>query len=255
VFPRHRARVAEHGPVILVGHSLGGSTLTRVANTAPDLLFRIVYLSAYCCVASPTVPSYAPAEAAPESPLGRARRIALLGNPTRTGVSRTNPRTGDPDMFAVQHALLMADLEPAHVQAVLAYATQPDEPLQVILANAQVDPDTRGRLPRSYIRTSHDEVIRARRRCSQGSCAWAPPRERPTARAGQQRKAPRGSTLVGDLLHFYSNTPQLLADLESVTWTVRRADLQDEPTLSRLPRRPHPAKHRPAPRRQHPSRR
>jgi hypothetical protein len=55
---------------------------------------------------------------------------------------RTNPRTGDPDVFAVQHALLMADLDPAPVPAVLAYATQPDEPLQVILANAQVDPET-----------------------------------------------------------------------------------------------------------------
>jgi transposase-like protein len=33
------------------------------------------------------------------------------------------------------------------------------------------------------------------------------------------------------LLHTYSNTPQLRADLESVSWTVRRAHLQDEPTL------------------------
>jgi transposase-like protein len=33
------------------------------------------------------------------------------------------------------------------------------------------------------------------------------------------------------LLHTYSNTPELLTELESVTWTVRRSDLQDEPTL------------------------
>jgi len=50
-------RVAEHGPVVLVGHSLGGSTLTRVANAAPELLARIVYLSAYCCVSSPAMRS------------------------------------------------------------------------------------------------------------------------------------------------------------------------------------------------------
>jgi pimeloyl-ACP methyl ester carboxylesterase len=152
-------RVAEHGPVVLVGHSLGGSTLTRVANTAPDLLARIVYLSAYCCVASPVVPAYAPTDPPPDSPLGRARRTVFLGNPGRTGVSRTNPRTADPNILAVQHALLMADLNPAYVPAVLAYATQPDEPLQVILADARVDPATWGRLPRTYIRTSHDEVI------------------------------------------------------------------------------------------------
>lgn len=33
------------------------------------------------------------------------------------------------------------------------------------------------------------------------------------------------------LLHTYPNTPELLTDLEPLTWTVRRADLQDEPTL------------------------
>jgi hypothetical protein len=62
-------------------------------------------------------------------------------------------------VLAVQHVLLMADLDSAYVPAVLAYATQPDEPLQVILADAQVNPETSGRLPRTYIRTSHDEVI------------------------------------------------------------------------------------------------
>ena len=152
-------RVAEHGPVVLVGHSLGGSTLTRVANAAPDLLARIVYLSAYCCVSSPTVPAYTPTASGPDSPLGRARATVFLGHPGRIGAARTNPRSGDPEVLAAAHALLMADLDPAQVPAVLAYATQPDEPLQVVLADAQVDPATWGRLPRTYIRTSHDEVV------------------------------------------------------------------------------------------------
>lgn len=33
------------------------------------------------------------------------------------------------------------------------------------------------------------------------------------------------------LLHTYSNTPELLTDLEAVSRTLRRTDLQDEPTL------------------------
>jgi len=152
-------RVAEHGPVILVGHSLGGSTLTRVANAAPDLLARIVYLSAFCCVASPVVSAYTPTDPDPGSPLGRARATVFLGHPGRTGASRTNPRSAAPEVLAAAHALLMADLDPAQVPAVLAYATQPDEPLQVIFADAQVDPATWGRLPRTYIRTTRDEVI------------------------------------------------------------------------------------------------
>jgi len=152
-------QLAEHGPIILVGHSLGGSTVTQVANTAPELLTRIVYLSAYCCTASPTVLAYTPTQPKPASPLERARDIAFVGNPGLTKAARTNPRTGDPDVLATQHALLMADLDPARVPAVLAYATQPDEPLQLILADAQAHAATWGRLPRTYIRTTQDEVI------------------------------------------------------------------------------------------------
>ena len=33
------------------------------------------------------------------------------------------------------------------------------------------------------------------------------------------------------LLHTYSNTPELLTELESLLWMVWRADLHDEPTL------------------------
>ncbi|MGV9298913.1 alpha/beta hydrolase [Amycolatopsis sp. NPDC003676] len=43
-------RVCEHGPVILLGHSRGGFTVTSVANAVPDLLARTVYVSAWCCV-------------------------------------------------------------------------------------------------------------------------------------------------------------------------------------------------------------
>jgi hypothetical protein len=34
------------------------------------------------------------------------------------------------------------------------------------------------------------------------------------------------------LLHHYSNTPDLLRDLEAVFWMVQRDDLEDDPRLS-----------------------
>lgn len=43
-------RARAHGPVVLVGHSRGGLTLTAVANTAPHLVDHLVYVSAWCCV-------------------------------------------------------------------------------------------------------------------------------------------------------------------------------------------------------------
>ena len=152
-------RVAEHGPVVLVGHSMGGSTVTGVANTAPELLARIVYLCAYCCVALPSVPAYAPTPDTADSLLTHARQVVWIGDPARTGASRTNPRTADPQVLATQHALFMADLDPALVPAALNYALQPDESLHAILADAQVNPATWAALPRTYIRTTHDRVL------------------------------------------------------------------------------------------------
>ncbi|MCI2417904.1 alpha/beta hydrolase [Saccharopolyspora sp. K220] len=152
-------RAAEHGPVVLVGHSMGGSTVTGVANTAPELLARMVYLCAYCCVELPGVPGYAPKPEDPDDVLNRARQVVWIGAPRRTGTSRTNPRAGDPQVLAIQHELMMADLDPAATPAVLNYALQPDESLQVMLADARVDPTTWTGVPRTYIRTTQDRVI------------------------------------------------------------------------------------------------
>jgi pimeloyl-ACP methyl ester carboxylesterase len=152
-------RVAVHGPVVLVGHSMGGSTVTRVANTAPELLARLVYLCAYCCVAHPSVPAYAPSRHTADRLLTRARQLIWIGDPAVTGAARTNPRIADPQILAIQHALFMADLDPARVPAALSYGLQPDEPLHAIVGDAQVDPATWTQLPRTYIRTTHDHVI------------------------------------------------------------------------------------------------
>lgn len=151
-------RVARHGPVILVGHSMGGSTVTGVANSAPELLAHLVYLCAYCCVEAPSIPAYAP-NSGDTDVLTRARKTVWIGDPARTGTLRSNPRSGDPEVLATQHALMMADLDPALTPAVLNYAMQPDESLQAILAEAQVNPTTWTQLPRTYIRTTHDRVI------------------------------------------------------------------------------------------------
>ncbi|MEV5147182.1 alpha/beta fold hydrolase [Streptomyces sp. NPDC052727] len=43
-------RAKRNGPVILVSHSRGGMTATVAANLRPDLIDRIVYVSAWCPV-------------------------------------------------------------------------------------------------------------------------------------------------------------------------------------------------------------
>jgi pimeloyl-ACP methyl ester carboxylesterase len=68
-------RVADHGPVVLVGHSMGGSTVAGVANSAPELVARLVYLCAYCCIESPSLPAYAPHPDTAADVLARAREV------------------------------------------------------------------------------------------------------------------------------------------------------------------------------------
>ncbi len=150
---------ADTGPVVLVGHSLGGNVVTRVANAAPELLSRLIYVCAYCCVEGENVMAYAPRDLDPDSPRARARRMVWIGDPRRTGASRSNPRAGAAEVLDAQHALMMADLDRDLVPAVLAYGLQPDEPVRALAGTAQADPDAWGRVPRTYVRTTRDEVI------------------------------------------------------------------------------------------------
>lgn len=50
---RRAARLG--GPVVLVGHSMGGLSVSRVADAVPELLSHICYMAAFC--PSRTMPS------------------------------------------------------------------------------------------------------------------------------------------------------------------------------------------------------
>ncbi|MGW5437039.1 alpha/beta fold hydrolase [Nocardia asteroides] len=51
-------RVREFGPVVLVGTSGGGATISVVGNRVPELIAGIVYVSGGCCVELPGVAAY-----------------------------------------------------------------------------------------------------------------------------------------------------------------------------------------------------
>lgn len=149
-------RAREHGPVIAVGHSRGGMTLTALANAIPDLLARIVYISAWCCVdATPAEymasPEYA-ASALNDLPNILAADLAALG------ALRMNWRTADPDTLAALKQSMLAEGTDAEFLAFLNLL-EPDEALDAGTPDDRADAASWGRVPHTYIRLTEDTSI------------------------------------------------------------------------------------------------
>ncbi|MGY1823222.1 alpha/beta fold hydrolase [Geodermatophilus sp. SYSU D00079] len=149
-------RAREHGPVVLVGASRGGLTLTAVGNAAPELVDRLVYVSAWCPVAA-TVGEYS---AAPENAgsLLPGAGVLAVGDPGEIGAIRLNWRTADPAHLDLLQAALLAD---GTRQELLAYLhlQEPDEALVVDEVATRADPATWGSIPRTYVRLTGDRAL------------------------------------------------------------------------------------------------
>ncbi|GAA2791775.1 alpha/beta hydrolase [Saccharopolyspora taberi] len=147
-------RAAELGPVTLVGHSRGGVTVTGVANEVPELLHRIVYISAWCCVDLP-LPEYL---AAPEnaSSVLHSTGGALVAEPAALGALRLNWRTADPDLLATLKTAMLAEGTDDEFRAFLN-TLEPDEGLDV--GDAQAKAETWGRVRRTYVRLTGDRSL------------------------------------------------------------------------------------------------
>ncbi|MFE3651530.1 alpha/beta fold hydrolase [Streptomyces sp. NPDC059152] len=150
-------RVAEHGPVVLVGASLGGTTITGVGNAIPDLVNRLVYVSGWSCVQCAN-----PIEYMQEPEFGDSLLAPLaalnVGDPAELGVGRANYRTADPVMLAGLKASMMADGTDEQFRAFLNIL-QPDESLAVMMADARGHADTWGTIARTYIRLTDDRSL------------------------------------------------------------------------------------------------
>ena len=146
-----------HGPVTLVGHSPGGLAIGLAGNAIPDAIDRLVYVSAFC----PTTASAPGAFALSRTP--EAAQDVRLPDPDNTmylgldkvppGIVRFNWRSADPVVLEEyrRHAMPEADLGQA--LTIINYAQQTDDAAQPTFADARVDADTWGGIPRNYIRS------------------------------------------------------------------------------------------------------
>ncbi|MFW6719741.1 alpha/beta hydrolase [Streptomyces sp. MAR4 CNY-716] len=146
-------RAKRHGPAIVVAHSRGGITATAVGNARPDLIDRVVYVSAWCPVELDVNDYYGEPEMAGVDAAGLAR--ALAGDPAALGLIRTNFRTADPEALAAFRHAFAADLTDDEFRTFLN-TFQPDENLDVGSSADRAQAATWGRIPRSYVRLADD---------------------------------------------------------------------------------------------------
>ena len=149
--------VAEFGPVILIGMSMGGAVVSRVGNEVPDLVDHMVYDTAICCVDLPSIAEYF---ATPEGSTSLAGTLAdwAVGDPEETGASRTNWRSSDPGFIAAAKEALFGDGTDEELLSMMA-TLQPDESASVVVEDASGKKDTWGTIPRTYIRHTLDNMI------------------------------------------------------------------------------------------------
>jgi pimeloyl-ACP methyl ester carboxylesterase len=149
-------RAKQHGPVVLVGHSRGGITITAVANDRPELVDRIVYVSAWAPVELDVGAYYAEPEMASVDPGGLAR--ALIGDPAMLGLLRSNFRTVDPTTLAGFKEAFMADGTDDELRIFLN-TLQSDENLDVGTSADRARAATWGTIPKTYVRLTDDASI------------------------------------------------------------------------------------------------
>lgn len=142
------------GPVVLVGHSLGGVTLNGIGEAMPTLVRRLVYLAALSPVAKDAAGAYFS-----DPSMATSKALPLfIGDPAKTGAIRLNARSADRAFQMAAKAAFYGDVSDDRFAAVANLLT-PDEPAAIFGAKANVTAANWGRVPRTYIRCTQDQAL------------------------------------------------------------------------------------------------
>ncbi|WP_342133529.1 alpha/beta fold hydrolase [Hydrogenophaga sp. OTU3427] len=145
---------AGSGPVILVGQSSGGGTLSAVAEADPSLIRRLVYQSAFVQVRFPTIiqylqePNFAVSEVPP----------LFVADPTVVGAARINHESADPAYVARLKSCFYHDLSDEAFLAVSNMLT-PDNPIGTLTTPVQLTVGAWGRVSRTFVRCTADRAL------------------------------------------------------------------------------------------------
>jgi pimeloyl-ACP methyl ester carboxylesterase len=152
-------QLAEQMPgrqIVLLGHSFAGLTLSRAGESIPQLISRIVYLSAVMPAPRKSLFDYL---AIPEFSASKIPPL-LIGDPQATGALRLDFRSADPAYQAEIKAAIAADVDDQEWQAV-TNLTSPDVPAGPLAEPVIVTAGRWGSIPRTYISCTADFTIPA----------------------------------------------------------------------------------------------
>lgn len=133
---------AEAAPVVLVGHSFGGITISAVAEAAPDKIKRLVYVAAYLPTNGQSLQDLAFSD-----PDSKAGPNFVVDEPNLVARIKPEART---DLF----------LNDGSEELRAGFAeTMVDEPLQPLGTPVVVTPERFGQVAKAYVRTAYDQVV------------------------------------------------------------------------------------------------
>ncbi|GAA0385475.1 hypothetical protein GCM10009530_40520 [Microbispora corallina] len=151
---RRLAARMPHRRIVLLGHSMAGIVLNQVGEAVPELIDRLVYLSAWMIADGTSFSDYMNE---PEYSTGLIPSV-LLADPAATGALRMDFRSGDPAYRARLKETFAADVDD-HDWEAIAHLLTPDTPIGPLAEPVTVTPGGWGRIPRTYVMCTEDQAL------------------------------------------------------------------------------------------------
>ncbi len=145
---------ATGGKAVVLGHSLGGLTVSPVAEAIPDEVSAAAYLTAFMLA-----PGMVSGQIMGHQLMAEAMVPSLfLADPAQVGVMRLDPKSEDPDYVARTKEAFYADLTDDQFATALSHL-HPDEPAKVTGVPSTVTHANYGTVARHFIECTADNAI------------------------------------------------------------------------------------------------
>ncbi|PWI45030.1 alpha/beta fold hydrolase [Streptomyces sp. ICBB 8177] len=147
-------QVRRYGTVVLVAHSAGGGPASLATERAPELVDRVVYLSAFVPGGRPRFFDYL---GSPENATALGQNLSL-GDPESLGAVRINPLSPDPAYLDELWETHYHDTPRDRFDRWRS-ALSPDLPLALPTTPVNLTAERWGGVPRTFLRCAEDRAL------------------------------------------------------------------------------------------------